>query len=320
MMTAPEKIRGERIDLLDIARGCALLAMLVYHFTWDLEFFGYLAPGFAQVGGWKLFARIIASSFLILVGVSLVLAHGRGVRWASFRKRLLQIAAGAAAISLATYLFTPQGFVFFGILHLIAVGSLLGLPFLRLPFWLTGLLAVALVAISFSFTTPLTDSRWLAWIGFSEHPPLSNDFVPLFPWFGAILFGIAIAQAIGRFNQWPVLSRLNAPLRALWPLSTLGKHSLLFYLVHQPVSIGIVALVAFLAPPDQTEAFQASCRQTCEKDRDAAFCQSYCGCVQTRLESDKLLDRLLRGQLTEDERQKVGETVNACSFALPASP
>lgn len=319
-MTAPEKIRGERIDILDIARGCALLAMLVYHFTWDLEFFGYLEPGSAQVGGWKLFARGIASSFLILVGVSLVLAHGRAVRWPSFRKRLLQIAAGAAVISLATYLFTPQGFVFFGILHLIALGSVLALPFLRLPFWLTGALAAALIALSFGFTTPLTDSRWLAWIGFSEHPPLSNDFVPIFPWFGPILIGMALAQALARFNGWQTLARLNPSLRALWPLATLGRHSLLFYLVHQPVSIGIVALVAFLAPPDQTAAFQASCRQTCERDRDAAFCETYCGCVQTRLESDRLLERLLRGQLTEGERQRVGETVNACSFGSSAPP
>jgi uncharacterized membrane protein len=103
-------------------------------------------------------------------------------------------------------------------------------------------------------------------------------------------------------------------------LTTLGRHSLLFYLVHQPLSIGIVALVAFVAPPDQTKAFQTSCRQTCERDRDAAFCETYCGCVQTKLEADQMLERLLRGQLTETERERVGETVNACSFALPTPP
>ena len=54
---------GNRIDAIDIARGIALLAMAIYHFTWDLEFFGYAEPGLTAVGGWKLFARAIASSF-----------------------------------------------------------------------------------------------------------------------------------------------------------------------------------------------------------------------------------------------------------------
>lgn len=313
-MTASPKIQRGRIDLLDIARGCALLAMLVYHFTWDLEFFGYLPPGYAQVGGWRLFARIIASSFLTMVGISLVLAHGGGVRWPSFRKRLLQVGAGALAISAATVFITPQSFVFFGILHLIAAGSLLGLAFLRLPFWLTGLAAIVTIWLPTTFTTPLTDSRWLAWIGFSDQPPLSNDFVPVFPWFGAILAGMAIAQAIDRANGWQRLRRTEPPPRALRPLGTLGRHSLLFYLLHQPVSIGLVALAATISPPDQTEAFRQSCQQTCEKDREAAFCVAYCGCVETRLASANLLERTLRGQLSESETTQLRGVVNACSF------
>ncbi|WP_019995165.1 DUF1624 domain-containing protein [Aureimonas ureilytica] len=319
-MTVPEKTQRGRIELLDVARGVALLAMLVYHFTWDLEFFGYLPAGFAQVGGWKLFARCIASSFLILVGVSLVLAHARAIRWPSFRKRFLQIGAGALAISIATFWLTPQGFVFFGILHLIALGSLLGLAFLTLPFWATATSAAVVIGLPSLFTTALTDSRWLAWIGFSEHPPLSNDFVPLFPWFGAILIGIALAQLFDRIGAWPRLARLNDPLKALWPLSTLGRHSLLFYLLHQPISFGLVALAATISPPDQTEAFRASCQQTCEKDRDTAFCVSYCGCVETRLKADDLLEKLLRGQLSESGSAKVRDTVNACSFEPSAQP
>ena len=88
-----------RIDLLDVLRGVALLAMATYHFTWDLEFFGYLDRGLTGQGGWKLFARCIASSFLFLAGVSLVLAHARGIRWRPFGKRFAQVAAGAAAIT-----------------------------------------------------------------------------------------------------------------------------------------------------------------------------------------------------------------------------
>ena len=53
-----------RIDGLDVARGVALIAMASYHFSWDLELFGYLTPGTASSGFLKLYARIIASRFV----------------------------------------------------------------------------------------------------------------------------------------------------------------------------------------------------------------------------------------------------------------
>ena len=146
-----------RIEVLDLLRGIALIAMAVYHFTWDLEFFGYIARGTANSGGWRLFARGIASSFLFLVGLSLVLAHLRGIRWRPFLTRLAQIAAGAAAITVATLLFTPGSFVFFGILHQIAVGSLIGLAFVRRSTWLAvaaGILVIALPNLCLLYTSP----------------------------------------------------------------------------------------------------------------------------------------------------------------------
>ena len=88
-----------RITAIDIGRGVALVAMAIYHFTWDLEFFGYVERGLTAVGGWKMFARCIASSFLVLVGISLFLAHRNGVRWPSFWRRWQMVAAAALALS-----------------------------------------------------------------------------------------------------------------------------------------------------------------------------------------------------------------------------
>ncbi|TGR73602.1 DUF1624 domain-containing protein, partial [Mesorhizobium sp. M2D.F.Ca.ET.223.01.1.1] len=109
-----------RIAAFDILRGVALIAMASYHFTWDLENFGYTAPALTAFGWWKFYARCIASTFLFLVGVSLFLAHGRKIRWPGFWKRLAMVAVAAAAISAVTYFVTPDGFIFFGILHEIA--------------------------------------------------------------------------------------------------------------------------------------------------------------------------------------------------------
>ncbi len=306
---------GSRVELLDVARGVALLAMLVYHFTWDLTSFGYLPPGYAEVGGWRLFARAIATSFLVLVGIGLVLAHRHEVRWPSFGKRLAQIAAGAAVISVATYLFDPGSFIFFGILHLIALSSLVGLVAIRLPAVVNLALAVVLVVLPTQVSTPLTDTRWLAWIGLSERPPLSNDFVPVIPWLAPVLVGIALAQWAGRFDVWPRLRRLNGRFGPARHLGRLGQHSLLFYLVHQPVSIALIAAFAYVSPPDQSAAFDDSCQRTCGETRDASFCQRYCGCVKGELDKQDLLAALLNGRLDEAQQQTVRQTVDQCSFS-----
>ena len=306
---------SRRIEMLDILRGVALLAMAVYHFTWDLEFFGYVARGLAEQGGWRLFARGIASRFLFLVGVGLVLAHGHGIRWRPFVRRFAQVAAGAGIITLATYLATPQGFVFFGILHQIAVASLIGLVALRLPFVATLALGVAVILLPQFIQTDLTNPIWLAWIGLSAQPPMSNDFVPVFPWTGAVLVGIAFAQAANRFGLWSRLASWNERLSRLQPLARLGRHSLLFYLVHQPLLFGLVYLVSMVAPPDQTAAFAESCRATCTESRDGSYCERYCGCVQDDLSKRDLLTKYLTNRLDEAGRTQIGESVMMCSFS-----
>src|SRR5689334_15292155 len=135
-----------RIGILDTARGIALLAMASYHFTWDFENFGYLDPGTAETGWLKLYARAIASTFLFLAGVSLVLANSPEIRWRPYFRRLGMIVAAAVAISIVTFIGMRPGWIFFGILHSIAAASIIGLLFLRLPAFATLLVAVLLLA------------------------------------------------------------------------------------------------------------------------------------------------------------------------------
>ena len=272
---------SNRIRAIDVARGIALVAMAIYHFTWDLEFFGYVEPGLTAVGGWKIFARCIASSFLFLVGVSLVLAHARGVRWRPFLIRLAQVALAAAAISIVTWLAVPGGFIFFGILHQIALASLLGVILLRVPALMLAALAALVIAAPFFLRSAVFDTPWLWWVGLSSVNPHSNDYVPLFPWFGAVLLGMTaakLAQRSGLFDRM----RSWTPARSLRVLEMGGQHSLAFYLIHQPVLISLVWLAAQIAPPpapDPRVGFSRACQAQCVEVRDQAFCASYCGCV-----------------------------------------
>jgi len=107
--------------------------MAAFHLIWDLGNFGYIDRDFPYSPSVKLFGHAIAIAFLFIVGVSLVVARARGAGSRAFWRRFFLIAGAAALVSLGTYIAFPQAFVFFGILHCIALASLLAAPLLPLP-------------------------------------------------------------------------------------------------------------------------------------------------------------------------------------------
>ncbi|SFJ12583.1 Uncharacterized membrane protein [Phyllobacterium sp. CL33Tsu] len=293
-----------RLGRLDVLRGIALIAMATYHTGWDFEFFGYLEPATTGQGAWKLYARIIASTFLMLVGFSLVLAHGRGIRWRSFLMRLAQVVLAAAAITLVTWYMTPESFVFFGILHEIAAASLLGLLFLSLPAIIVALAAVAVVALPFYFVSPAFDPPVFWPLGLSEVLIRSNDYVPIFPWFGAVLFGMALAKVMQQTGAMKLLAGDIAPAWLNRALQFIGRHSLAFYLIHQPVLISCVFLISHVLPPavaTPEEIFGNACVQSCSIDNDAAFCEKFCSCVINESKARNIFDDAFTGRRDQND-------------------
>ena len=313
--TAPAPEPSRRIVAIDIVRGIALLAMASYHFTWDLENFHYTDPGLTAFGWWKIYARCIASTFLFLVGVSLFLAHGRQIRWTGFWKRFAMVAAAAIAISAVTWFVTPGGFIFFGILQEIALASLLGLAFLRLPALLTLLVAAVIIAVPFYVSLESFDHPWLWWVGLSAINPRSNDYVPLFPWFGAVLVGLGVTKLASASGLLTRLVKLT-PGRWANPLLFIGRHSLAFYLIHQPILFGCVWLFSQVMPaPAETPQveFLKTCQVSCEQTRNATFCSSYCGCMLDTLEKEASLDRLYNNDQTADWKAHLSDLAGMCT-------
>ncbi len=228
-----------RLYALDVARSAALLAMAIYHFVYDLELFGHLAPFTASTGGWRILALATAGSFLALAGMSLWLAHGAGIQWRGFLWRFGKIAAAAALITGATLVAVPDAFIFFGILHAIALSSLIGLACLRLPDWAVIALAVALFWLATQPGLAAFDAPVLWWTGLQAVPIRSVDYVPLVPWFAPFLLGLATAKLGDRIGLWDRLARAPAP-RWLVRAGVPGRHSLIIYLVHQPVLIALI--------------------------------------------------------------------------------
>lgn len=227
----------DRIAAVDLARTLALGGMVLFHMVFDLQLFGYLPAGtVAMPGPWAILARIVAGSFLFLAGVSLVLAHGGGIRWRPFLRRLAILAAAAGAITFGSFAAMPDRFIFFGILHAVATFSVIGLLFLRLPAIAVLATAALVFLLPSVWTHPLFDAAWLRWIGLATTPTVSLDFEPLFPWFSAFLAGMAATRVAMRLPLWPRISRPPGPLlsRLTWP----GRHSLAVYLLHQPVLLG----------------------------------------------------------------------------------
>lgn len=239
---------GSRIALVDFGRGVALVAMTVFHFCWDLAMFRLVDPSLMIQPGMIWFARSIAGSFLFLAGFSLYLAHGRGIRWRGYAIRLLKILAAAALITLATWFATPEAFIFFGILHSIALASMLGLAFMPLPWWLTAA-AGLFIACSrlIGLHSAAFNAPWWWWSGLSQFLPVSNDYVPIFPFFGMVLLGIAAAKLVVQYDLTQVLARPRLSGAPAPLLRFIGRHSLVYYLAHQPVMIAILYALLYLS-------------------------------------------------------------------------
>jgi uncharacterized membrane protein len=238
----PPRPHAARYAAVDMLRGFAIALMFVYHFTFDLNYFGVVRFDFNHDWRWLAFRAVIVSLFLGLVGVSLVLADAKRFNWRSYGRRLVALVACATAASLGSYLMFPATFIFFGILHFILVASVLGLAFLRFQ-WINLVAALLLLAVGLTLQHTFFDQPAWQWFGLMTHKPHTEDYVPLLPWFGVVLLGMFLGRLAlasswnARIKDWRPAS---SPSRLL---ALAGRHSLLIYMVHQPIFIVSLYLV-----------------------------------------------------------------------------
>jgi uncharacterized membrane protein len=237
---------------IDTLRGLAIILMVLYHLRFDLSLLGFgwdLPVG----GGWQVVVWMVAGLFLSLVGVSLWLARAK-TDWQLIR-RGGQILSLGLAISLVTYWFDPTSYVRFGILHLIGLSIILTVPFFRS--WVATRVMLGLIWSVWAIISLITRFRlacdvcqppplvveWLLMIvGFWPQWWQTLDYYPLLPWWGVVVAGVALGQFAypadrHRFDLGP--SRAGG-----WRvLALLGRHSLVIYLIHQPILVAILLLL-----------------------------------------------------------------------------
>ena len=235
-------VKHERFDRLDALRAGAIVWMAAFHFGFDLNHFGLLEPRqfFHRDVLWTTQRTCILSLFVFCAGLSqaVALQAGQGgPRFpASFWRRWAQVAGCAVLVSLGSALMFPRSWIYFGVLHGLAVMLILCRLAAPLRVWLWPLGAVA-VALPRVVQLPLFDHPALNWIGLVTRLPVTEDFVPVLPWLGLMLWGLAAGQWLLQHRR----AVLSAPLPAvLQPMAVLGRWSLSFYMLHQPLLIGAI--------------------------------------------------------------------------------
>ena len=241
---------AQRFDAIDTLRGVAIVWMTVYHFCFDLNHFGWLRQDFYNDPFWTAQRTAIVSLFVFCAGLGQAMAVAQGQSWPRFWKRWAQVASCALLVTAASYWMYPKSFIYFGVLHGIAVM----LVIVRLSaswgrwLWVAGALVfaahpAALLLHAGGGLELLNQPAW-NWLGLNSRKPVTEDFVPLVPWLGVMWWGMATGQWLWQRDR----TRLAPPLpRATAPLAWLGRWSLSWYMLHQPVLMGLLAGAAWLS-------------------------------------------------------------------------
>ena len=216
-----------RIDELDSLRATALVMMLVLNFVTDLNHFGIMNTETGDQWWWM--ARIAASLFVGISGVSYFLAHQLEYDFTKTSGRTQRLIFWAFVITIITYIFEPSAYVRFGVLHLLALASIVAFPVARKPEFALGIGLILLII-------PLSSNSNLVWLGLRETGFIAVDYFPLNPWLGIFFIGLALASRI--YPEGKPLTEIQWPERWLW----FGRNTLTIYVIHQPILIGLLIL------------------------------------------------------------------------------
>ena len=236
-----KKDLSHRFGLIDTLRGFWLLNMIAFHLCYDIfVIYGYDSIWYAHTGV-VIWERFICVSFILLSGISLHFSKH------PFRRGII--------INLAGFLITSQ-VVWFGVLNLIGTAMIItaALRFLldRINPYLGAAMSLLTFAVFYGvphryigffgwkiWTVPAFFYRfkYAAFLGFPSDGFHSSDYFPLIAWICIFVLG---------YYLWSIVQRLHKEewfRKGFAPLSFLGRHSLLIYLLHQPVLMGECILV-----------------------------------------------------------------------------
>ena len=235
---------------IDSLRGIAIIVMIIFHAITVLSYFNVI-----DIDNNHLLLRgtifVFARLFLLLVGISLTLSYARLEDWnrkkifLKYLKRGLIIFSGGLAITLVSWFFIRKDFIIFGVLHLIGFAIIFAIPVPKKKF-LNLLLAVFFTLGGFYVNRLTVDTSWLIWLGASPANFTTVDYFPVFPWFGVVLLGIFIGNMLYKDYSRTFKIKDLSSNHVVRLLSFLGRHSLMLYLIHQPIIIIVLVSLGYI--------------------------------------------------------------------------
>lgn len=250
-------MESKRYSLFDTIRGITIISMIAYHACWDLVYFGLgIKPKFLQSIGPYIWQQSICYTFILLSGFCLCFGKHH-------LKRGLMSLGGGIIISLVTSIAVPEARDIFGVLWLIGSSILIvALIDKVLPKskWCDalGLLLSIILFISFRNINKgylgfesmnllkLPEKLYNGWVmtflGFQDPTFYSSDYFSLIPWIFLFTTGYFLNKMLQytHFFDSPVLRKEIAPL------SFMGRHSLIIYMLHQVILYGITYLIWYI--------------------------------------------------------------------------
>ena len=234
-----------RIFLLDITRGICVLAMITYHFCWDLAYFGFIDPRAITQGFGLFIAQLIGLSFITIAGISSRLLTLSDNFKEKFFKRFFKLAFISVVISIVTFVLNENSFIFFGILHFLSVCSIVSLILIQIKnnfHLLLIFFGAAIISTSgITFNLPFMFS----WLGLSKEIPITNDFYPLFPWITFYFFGFWLGEIISKKlrKKNDDFSMPTFQINIFFKFfAYTGQKALVVYILHQPILFSLFFL------------------------------------------------------------------------------
>jgi uncharacterized membrane protein len=242
------KIKNRYLEI-DFIKGFFIICVVVFHFLWDLNFFYDFRINLYGVIG-SFFQKLGACSFFLINGITSVLQKNfqkNSYNFITALKRGIRLLIFAIFLSLIVNYFYPQNKIIFGVIHSLAVCSIIIYPFLSKKL-LALFVGILIIILNKYISTLIVSNKFLIPIGIRYFGFSSVDYFPLVPWFGVSLIGSFLGNFFYNedfdfksFSDFFLKKKDNFFFKTL---IILGQNSFIIYILHQPILYAIFILIS----------------------------------------------------------------------------
>lgn len=235
----------KRYELIDSIRGFAVINMIAFHALYDI---------FQIFGDGTLFFNTSFSVWERCICISFILISGMCFNFSNHAvKNGIVVSMCGFLVTAVTVIAMPSQPIWFGILNLLGISMLICSAlreFIRsIPAFIGIMASFVLFAVSYGipkgyigfFDVPIFEIpeafyhfKYLSFLGLRSFDFVSYDYFPVIPWIFMYATGIFLWRII-KEKRWDKFFYFRIPI-----LNAIGKHSLIIYIIHQPIIMLVI--------------------------------------------------------------------------------